>query len=66
MTERIKLYFYLSEAERAEWNKICAYIRNHKNFNAVKNMRIAPDRASTTRVYYEKQLEREGVANGNI
>ena len=62
--ERIKPYFYLSE--RAEWNKICAYIRNHKKFNAVKNMRIAPDRVSTTRVYYEKQLEKEGVAHDNI
>lgn len=66
MNERIKPYFYLSESERADWNKICAYIRNHKYYSSVKNMRIAPDRASTTRVFYEKQLEREGVAHVNI
>ena len=58
--------FYMSPADRKQWNDVCAYIRNHKNFNAVKNMRIAPDRASTTRVYYEKQLEKEGVAHDNI
>ena len=56
----------MSPADRKQWNDVCAYIRNHKNFNAVKNMRIAPDRASTTRVYYEKQLEKEGVAHDNI
>lgn len=66
MNGKIKPNFYLSKAERTEWNSICAYIRNHKNYNAVKNMRIAPDRASNTRIIYEKQLEREGAAHVNI
>lgn len=56
-------YYYVSV--RAEWNSICAYIRNHKHYNTIKNMRIAPDRASAARIQYEKQLERTGT-NANI
>ena len=58
--------FYMSPADRKHWNDVCAYIRNHKNFNAVKNMRIAPDRASTTRICYEKELQKEGAKRANI
>ena len=56
---------YLSPEDRKRWNDTCAYIRNHKNYSAVKNMRIAPDRASTTRIWYEKELQKEGT-NANI
>ena len=58
--------FYMSPADRKHWNDVCAYIRNHKNYNAVKNMRIAPDRASTTRIWYEKELQKEGAKRANI
>ena len=58
--------FYMSPADRKHWNDVCAYIRNHKKFNAVKNMRIAPDRASTTRIWYEKELQKEGAKRVNI
>lgn len=58
--------FYMSPEDRKRWNDVCAYIRNHKNFNAVKNMRIAPDRASTSRIYYEKELQKEGAKHANI
>ena len=56
----------MSPADRKHWNDVCAYIRNHKKFNAVKNMRIAPDRASTTRIWYEKELQKEGAKRVNI
>lgn len=58
--------FYMSPADRKHWNDVCAYIRNHKNYNAIKNMRIAPDRASTTRIWYEKELQKEGAKRANI
>lgn len=58
--------FYMSPADRKHWNDVCAYIRNHKNYNSIKNMRIAPDRASTTRIWYEKELQKEGAKRANI
>ena len=57
-------YYYASL--RAEWNKITSYIRSHKQYNTIKNMRIAPDRASAARIQYENQLKKEGAANVNI
>lgn len=56
----------MSPADRKHWNDVCAYIRNHKNYNSIKNMRIAPDRASTTRIWYEKELQKEGAKRANI
>lgn len=56
-----KYNFYLSPAERKEWNDVCAMIRNSKLYPVIKNAPIAPDRGSAIRIYYEREQAQKGM-----
>lgn len=53
---------WMSEDFRKEVNAVFQSIRNHPNFNTVKDIRFTPPKGSLEYEYYQKQLERERQA----